>query len=30
MTALHVWINDLSKALESGEKFPPLLGINTE
>jgi pentatricopeptide repeat protein len=29
MTALHVWINDLSKALESGEKFPPLLGINT-
>ncbi|XP_045806007.1 pentatricopeptide repeat-containing protein At4g16390, chloroplastic-like [Trifolium pratense] len=29
MTALHVWINDLSKALESGKKFPPLLGINT-
>jgi pentatricopeptide repeat protein len=29
MTALHVWINDLSKALESGENFPPLLGINT-
>lgn len=29
LTALHVWINDLSKALESGEDFPPLLGINT-
>lgn len=29
MTAFHAWINDLSKALESGEKFPPLLGINT-
>ena len=25
MTALHVWINDLSKALESGEDLPPLL-----
>ncbi|KAK7292480.1 hypothetical protein RIF29_08261 [Crotalaria pallida] len=29
LTALHVWINDLTKALESGEDFPPLLGINT-
>ncbi|KAI4298812.1 hypothetical protein L6164_032329 [Bauhinia variegata] len=29
LTALHVWINDLSKALESGEELPPLLGINT-
>ncbi|KAK7262076.1 hypothetical protein RJT34_29636 [Clitoria ternatea] len=29
LTALHVWINDLSKALESGEDLPPLLGINT-
>ncbi|XP_027332126.1 pentatricopeptide repeat-containing protein At4g16390, chloroplastic [Abrus precatorius] len=29
LTALHVWINDLSKALESGENLPPLLGINT-
>ncbi|RDX76359.1 Pentatricopeptide repeat-containing protein, chloroplastic, partial [Mucuna pruriens] len=29
MTALHVWISDLSKALESGEDMPPLLGINT-
>ncbi|EFH46420.1 hypothetical protein ARALYDRAFT_915114 [Arabidopsis lyrata subsp. lyrata] len=30
LTALHVWINDLSEAaLESGEEFPPLLGINT-
>ncbi|XP_061344370.1 pentatricopeptide repeat-containing protein At4g16390, chloroplastic-like [Gastrolobium bilobum] len=29
MTALHVWMNDLSKALESGEDLPPLLGINT-
>ncbi|KAK7332429.1 hypothetical protein VNO80_29181 [Phaseolus coccineus] len=29
MTALNVWINDLSKALESGEDLPPLLGVNT-
>lgn len=29
LTALHVWTNDLSKALESGEDLPPLLGINT-
>ncbi|TKY72264.1 Pentatricopeptide repeat-containing protein [Spatholobus suberectus] len=29
MTALHTWINDLSKALESGEDLPPILGINT-
>ncbi|KAK7303414.1 hypothetical protein RJT34_14320 [Clitoria ternatea] len=29
MTALHVWLNDLSKALELGDDFPPLLGINT-
>ncbi|EXB29541.1 hypothetical protein L484_010599 [Morus notabilis] len=29
LTALHVWIDDLSKASESGEDFPPLLGINT-
>ncbi|GMN36627.1 hypothetical protein TIFTF001_006164 [Ficus carica] len=29
LTALHVWIDDLSKTLESGEDFPPLLGINT-
>ncbi|KAL9320739.1 hypothetical protein ACSQ67_012578 [Phaseolus vulgaris] len=29
LTALSVWINDLSKALESGEELPPLLGINT-
>ncbi|XP_054777422.1 pentatricopeptide repeat-containing protein At4g16390, chloroplastic [Prosopis cineraria] len=29
LTALHVWINDLSKTLESGEDLPPLLGINT-
>ncbi|XP_073225858.1 pentatricopeptide repeat-containing protein At4g16390, chloroplastic-like [Cicer arietinum] len=28
-TALHVWIKDLSNSLESGEEFPPLLGINT-
>ncbi|KAE9599120.1 hypothetical protein Lal_00044167 [Lupinus albus] len=27
--ALHVWINDLAKAVESGEELPPLLGINT-
>lgn len=29
LTALHVWINDLSRSLESGEELPPLLGINT-
>ncbi|KAF5205506.1 Pentatricopeptide repeat-containing protein [Thalictrum thalictroides] len=29
ITALHVWMNDLSKALENGEELPPLLGINT-
>ncbi|KAJ9180818.1 hypothetical protein P3X46_009021 [Hevea brasiliensis] len=29
LTALHVWINELSKAVESGENLPPLLGINT-
>ncbi|KAF8414257.1 hypothetical protein HHK36_002257 [Tetracentron sinense] len=29
LTALHVWMNDLSKALEDGEELPPLLGINT-
>ncbi|WVY94155.1 hypothetical protein V8G54_033243 [Vigna mungo] len=29
MTALHVWINDLSRELESGKDLPPLLGINT-
>ncbi|KAK9051770.1 hypothetical protein SSX86_028398 [Deinandra increscens subsp. villosa] len=29
LTALHVWINDLTKALEEGEELPPLLGINT-
>ncbi|KAK6932857.1 Pentatricopeptide repeat [Dillenia turbinata] len=29
LTALHVWMNDLSRAIESGEGLPPLLGINT-
>ncbi|GAU38969.1 hypothetical protein TSUD_378450 [Trifolium subterraneum] len=29
LTALHVWINDLTKALESGEELPPVLGIYT-
>ncbi|WJX27314.1 hypothetical protein P8452_16145 [Trifolium repens] len=29
LTALHVWINDLSKALESREELPPVLGIYT-
>ncbi|CAN0890810.1 Pentatricopeptide repeat-containing protein At4g16390, chloroplastic [Linum grandiflorum] len=29
MTALDVWINDLSKAMKSGEQLPPLLGIST-
>lgn len=28
-TALHAWMNDLSKALEDGEELPPLLGIHT-
>ncbi|XP_057433899.1 pentatricopeptide repeat-containing protein At4g16390, chloroplastic-like [Lotus japonicus] len=27
LTALHVWISDLSTALESGQEIPPLLGI---
>ncbi|KAJ8759210.1 hypothetical protein K2173_004648 [Erythroxylum novogranatense] len=29
LTALHAWINELSKAFESGEELPPVLGINT-
>ncbi|XP_074304496.1 pentatricopeptide repeat-containing protein At4g16390, chloroplastic isoform X2 [Silene latifolia] len=29
LTSLHVWMNDLKKAIESGEQLPPLLGINT-
>jgi hypothetical protein len=29
LTALHVWISDLSKALESREELPPVLGIYT-
>ncbi|KAM7268786.1 hypothetical protein ACFE04_010952 [Oxalis oulophora] len=29
LTALHVWINDLSKAVENGEELPPVFGINT-
>lgn len=29
LTALHIWINDLAKALEEGEELPPLIGINT-
>ncbi|KAL8228221.1 hypothetical protein R6Q57_015805 [Mikania cordata] len=29
LTALHIWINDLTKALEEREELPPLLGINT-
>lgn len=29
ITALHVWMNDLSKALENGEELPALIGINT-
>ncbi|KZV35578.1 pentatricopeptide repeat-containing protein chloroplastic [Dorcoceras hygrometricum] len=29
LTALHIWINDLSKAFENGEELPSLLGINT-
>ncbi|KAI3990422.1 hypothetical protein MKX01_021357 [Papaver californicum] len=29
LTALHIWISDLSKALDNGEDLPPLLGINT-
>ena len=29
MTAFHVWIDDLSKAFESGEELPQVLGIST-
>ncbi|WJX27321.1 hypothetical protein P8452_16151 [Trifolium repens] len=29
ITALHVWIDDLSKAFESGEELPQVLGICT-
>ncbi|OVA20144.1 Smr protein/MutS2 C-terminal [Macleaya cordata] len=29
LTALHIWMSDLSKALDNGEELPPLLGINT-
>ncbi|XP_058070616.1 pentatricopeptide repeat-containing protein At4g16390, chloroplastic [Magnolia sinica] len=29
LTALHIWMNDLSRAVESGEELPPLLGIHT-
>lgn len=29
LTSLHVWMNDLEKAIEIGEEVPPLLGINT-
>lgn len=29
LTALHIWVNDLSKSVENGEELPPLLGINT-
>ncbi|KAF6174863.1 hypothetical protein GIB67_026351 [Kingdonia uniflora] len=29
LTALHIWMSDLSKALENGEELPSLLGINT-
>ncbi|KAF6136871.1 hypothetical protein GIB67_018910 [Kingdonia uniflora] len=29
LTALHIWMSDLSKALENGEELRSLLGINT-
>lgn len=29
LTALHIWMNDLSKEVESGEELPAVLGINT-
>ncbi|KAK9089887.1 hypothetical protein Scep_028969 [Stephania cephalantha] len=29
LTALHIWMNDLSRAVENREELPPLLGINT-
>ncbi|WOK92290.1 hypothetical protein Cni_G00981 [Canna indica] len=29
LTALHVWMNDLTKSLQNGEDLPPLLGIHT-
>jgi pentatricopeptide repeat protein len=30
LTALQVWMDDLSNALESGEELPPVLGIYTK
>lgn len=29
VTALHVWIGDLTKTVDSGEEIAPMLGINT-
>ncbi|CAA2979605.1 Hypothetical predicted protein [Olea europaea subsp. europaea] len=29
LTALHIWVNDLSRTFEDGEELPSLLGINT-
>lgn len=29
LTAVHIWMNDLSKAIEEGEELPSVLGINT-
>lgn len=29
LTALHMWMNELSRAIENGEELPPLFGINT-
>ncbi|KAF6145079.1 hypothetical protein GIB67_013430 [Kingdonia uniflora] len=29
LTALHIWMSDLTKVLENGDELPSLLGINT-
>ncbi|GAA0183066.1 hypothetical protein LIER_30547 [Lithospermum erythrorhizon] len=29
LTALHIWINDLTKVIEDGEELPSVLGIST-
>lgn len=29
LTAVHIWMNDLLKAIEEGEELPSVLGINT-
>ncbi|VFQ82395.1 unnamed protein product [Cuscuta campestris] len=29
LTALHIWMNELSRAIENGDELPSLFGINT-